>query len=75
MGNNKIQIWGVMTLCVILVGLLAACGSGETQVSSSQDPTLTEQEWRLVTINDELVSQEEIATLAFGELGKRQVKE
>ena len=69
MGNNKIQMRGVMTLCLILGGLLAACGSGETQVSSSQDPALTEQEWRLVTINDELVSQEEIATLAFGELG------
>lgn len=69
MGRNKIQMWGVVIFCTILVGVLAACGSGETQVSSSQDPALTEQEWRLVTINDELVSQEEIATLAFGELG------
>lgn len=69
MDNKKNQRWVMMIIILIMAGILTACGGGETEVSTSEDPALTGQEWRLVKINDIPVSQKGIATLAFGGLG------
>lgn len=69
MDKKKIQRRVVIAIFLISVAILAACGGGNTEVSTAQDPALTDQEWQLVSINEIPLSQEGIATLAFGELG------
>lgn len=60
---------GFIIAILILVGLLASCGTPATQVGEAVDPDLTKSDWQLVSINDKPVESDSMAIFAFGEAG------
>jgi heat shock protein HslJ len=60
---------GFVISILILVGLLASCGTPATSVSEAVNPDLTRSDWMLVSINDKPVASDSMALFAFGEAG------